>query len=259
LAIGRVWDCAPVVEEAEKVLVGFASPSNLLARGKSRPGQLLPPQSALEFEEGVECTPCKGVSSAEWLTALVSSSNIQEVTGLDCSALRARLSKRWTAESALKDSVETQASPDAFRNNSLLRVTPTLMNIDNLSLQSLGKLNRGVGVNELRDALEGRSSISNPTLVAARPASVNTLEGPTAENRVSINHSLSVRSAGARRAVSTATRRKKKVPGAPQDVKEALDRLGIGNQKTNGGTLRTLSRPPSNKPESSIPVSPLRL
>ena len=142
-----------------------------------------------------------------------------------------------------------QASPDAFRNKSLLRVTPTLMNIDNLSLQSLGKFNRGVGVTDLRDALEGRSSTSNPALVAPRPASVNTLERPTSENRDSLHHSLSVRSVGPRRVVS-ATTKQKKVPGAPKDVKDALDRLGIGSSKMNSSTLRSLSRSPLNKSES---------
>lgn len=134
----------------------------------------------------------------------------------------------------------------------MLRITPTLMNIDNLSLQSLGKFNRGVGVTDLRDALEGRSSMSNPALVNPRPASVNTLERPTPENRNrgTIHHSLSVRSAGARRAVSATTRQKKKVPGAPRDVKDALDRLGIGNPKMNGSTLKSFSKPPSNKSES---------
>lgn len=86
-----------------QVLVGFPSPSELLIRSTSRPGVLLPPQTAQEFEEGVGCVPCKGVKSTEWLAALVASSNIQEVTGLDSSALAARLSKKWTTESALKD------------------------------------------------------------------------------------------------------------------------------------------------------------
>lgn len=81
----------------------FPSPSGLLMRVTSMPGVLLPPQIAQEFEEGVECTPCKGINSAEWLAALVTSSNIQEVTGMDSSSLQARLSKKWTAELALKD------------------------------------------------------------------------------------------------------------------------------------------------------------
>ena len=126
------------------------------------------------------------------------------------------------------------------------------MNIDNLSLQSLGKFNRGVGVTELRDALEGRSSMSNPALVGPRPASVTTLERPTPET---IRHSPSVRSVGARRAVSAAAGQKKKVPGAPQDVKDALDRLGIGSPKVNGSMLKTMSKPPSTKAESPCVVT----
>ena len=103
---------------------------------------------------------------------------------------------------------------------------------------------------ELRDALEGRSSMSNPALVAPRPSSVKTFEHPTSEGHVSLHHAVSVRSGGTRKAVSATTRQKKKVPGAPRDVKDALDRLGIGSPKMNGGTLRTLSRSPLNKPES---------
>lgn len=86
-----------------QALVAFSSPSSLLTWTPSRPGILLPPQTAQEFEEGVECVPCKGINSAEWLAALVASSNVQAVTGLDSPALQARLSRKWTAESALKD------------------------------------------------------------------------------------------------------------------------------------------------------------
>jgi hypothetical protein len=91
------------VTVALQALADFPSPSTLLTQVTSKPGVLLPPQAAQEFEEDVECVPCKGVNSSEWLAALVASSNVQEVTGLDSSALRARLSKKWTAESALKD------------------------------------------------------------------------------------------------------------------------------------------------------------
>ena len=64
---------------------------------------LRPPQAAQEFEEDTECAPCGGIGSAEWLAALVASPNVQEVIGLDSLTLQARLSKKWTAESALKD------------------------------------------------------------------------------------------------------------------------------------------------------------
>lgn len=150
----------------------------------------------------------------------------------------------------IRTALEIQASPDAFRNHSLLRVTPTLMNIDNLSLQSLGKFNRGVGVTDLRDALEGRSSMSNPALVTPRPASVNTIERKTSMNHGSIHGTLSVRSGGARRVVSATAKPKKRVPGAPGEVKDALDRLGIGSPKLNGSTLKTSVKSPLSKPES---------
>jgi len=149
-----------------------------------------------------------------------------------------------------RTALEVQASPDAFRNHSFLRVTPTLMNIDNLSLQSLGKFNRGVGVTDLRDALEGRSSMSNPALVTPRPSSVNTFDRSTSMNRGSVHNALSVRSAGTRRVVSATAKQKMKVPGAPGEVKDALDRLGIGSPKMNGSTLKTSLKSHSNKSES---------
>ena len=124
------------------------------------------------------------------------------------------------------------------------------MNIDNLSLQSLGKFNRGVGVTDLREALEGRSSMSNPALVAPRPASVNTVDRPTLAGRGSTHNTLSVRSGGPRRVASATTKTKKRVPGAPREVKDALDRLGIGSPKLNGSTLRTSLKSPSNRSES---------
>jgi len=120
------------------------------------------------------------------------------------------------------------------------------MNIDNLSLQSLGKFNRGVGVTDLRDALEGRSSMSNPALVAPRPASLKTFDRSNSVNRGSIHNALSVRSGGPRR-IASATTKPKKVPGAPGEVKDALDRLGIGSPKVNGSTLKASLKSPSNK------------
>ena len=134
------------------------------------------------------------------------------------------------------------------------------MNIDNLSLQSLGKFNRGVGVSDLRDALEGRSSMSNPSLATPRPPSVKTFDRRTSVNRGSVHNTLSVRSGGPRRAVSATSKPKKRVPGAPREVKDALDRLGIGSPKMNGSSLKTSFKSPSNKSESpygllSSPVS----
>ena len=48
------------------------------------------------------------------------------------------------------------------------------MHIDNVSLQSLARSTRGVGVTDLREAREGRSSMSNPAL--AKAPSFSTLD-----------------------------------------------------------------------------------
>lgn len=236
LAIGRIWDCQPLVEAAEQILSAMLYPSNLPARSQLKPGMLSSPREAVEFS-GIESAPSSvlvdGVAVGQALAALSANRNIQEVTGLDNEKLLARLSKKWTAEQALKDSLEIRPSPDAFRAVSLLKVTPTLMNIDNVSLQSLGRVNRAVGVTELREALEGRSSVSNSALVNNRPASISTLDhassflsgeaglsnhmGPTPKPRGHI---------------------KKKLPG---DVRDALNKLGVGGGPRSNGVAQRSS------------------
>src|SRR5260221_13007331 len=69
--------------------------------------------------------------------------------------------------------MEPQSSYDPLRRDGIsphLRLAPALMHIENLSLQSLTRSTRGVGVTDLRDALEGRSSMSNPALVNNAPS-----------------------------------------------------------------------------------------
>src|SRR6202044_284023 len=56
----------------------------------------------------------------------------------------------------------------------LLKLSPAMMHIDNVSLHSLARSTQGVGVTDLREALEGRSSMSNPAL--AKAPSVSTLD-----------------------------------------------------------------------------------
>ena len=94
-----------------------------------------------------------------------------------------------------------------------------------MSLQSLARSARGVGVSDLREALEGRSSMSNPTLAMGRPSSISTLDhGPSfvGENRLT----------------QTRSRTKKRIiPGRPGgEVKDVLNKLGIGKQ--NGSLLK---------------------
>ena len=75
--------------------------------------------------------------------------------------------------------METQVSDSDLRSTDglspLVRVSPALMHIENLSRASLARSTRGVGVTDLREALEGRSSMSNPNLVNTA-ASLSTLD-----------------------------------------------------------------------------------
>ncbi len=109
------------------------------------------------------------------------------------------------------------------------------MHIENMSLQSLARSTRGVGVTELREALEGRSSMSNPALaLGGRPSSISTLD-----------HGSSV---GDSRLTKTRSRTKKRtITSSTGEVRDVLNRLGIGKQ--NGSLLKasfpTLQKDPA--------------
>ncbi|KAG2152388.1 hypothetical protein BD769DRAFT_1623975 [Suillus cothurnatus] len=185
LVLGRVWECTELVDLAEKV----------------------PP---IEAEGAVGSW--SNVNAEEALAILVSSKSVQEATGLDRQALLRRCSAKWTVDTALRD-----GSP-------LLKLSPALMAIENLSLQSLTRSVRGVGVTDLRDALEGRAGASNPALV--RRPSVSTLE---------CSPSLDLRSSPLGLTRSRSRPKKRAVTSSAGEVRDVLNRLGIGKQ--NGSSL----------------------
>lgn len=118
----------------------------------------------------------------------------------------------------------------------LLKLSPALMAIENLSLQSLTRSVRGVGVMDLREALEGRAGASNPALV--RRPSVSTLD-----------HSLSLDLHPTRNALASAKSRPKKraVTSGSGEVRDVLNKLGIG--KYSGNNLLKASFPSIQKPD----------
>ncbi|KAK7060498.1 plasma membrane localization protein [Paramarasmius palmivorus] len=170
-----------------------------------------------------------GVDAEKALMIIASSTNVQEATGLDHEKLLSLFSKKWTAESALKESVEKPSSFDATLRGDgvspLIKLTPGLMHIDNFSLASLARSTRGVGVTDLREALEGRSSMSNPAL--ARPSSISTLD-----------HTSSIM-VGDHKLAQTRSRSRNKqraiTPGTGE-VRDVLNKLGLGKQ--NGSLLK---------------------
>lgn len=102
------------------------------------------------------------------------------------------------------------------------------MHIENLSMQSLARSTRGLGVTDLREALEGRSGMSNPALT--RPPSVSTLD-----------HASSFASGDAHNLRLTQTRsrsrtKKRSTPNGAGEVRDVLSRLGISKQ--NGSLLK---------------------
>lgn len=116
----------------------------------------------------------------------------------------------------------------------LLKISPALMQIENLSLQSLARSARGIGVTDLREALEGRSSMSNPALGGA--PSISTLEH--APSSV-MGHEVRPR--------SKSRTKKRASPSGTGEVRDVLNRLGIGKQN---GSLLKASFPALQKTDS---------
>ena len=99
------------------------------------------------------------------------------------------------------------------------------MHIDNLSRASLARSARGVGVTDLREALEGRTSLSNPNLREAA-GSISTFDHTSATHGDALKLTP----------VRSRTSQRTKLAG-PGEVKDVLNKLGIG--KSNGvGMLR---------------------
>lgn len=121
--------------------------------------------------------------------------------------------------------------------NPVLKISPALMHISNLSLQSLARSNRGgvgVGVSDLRDALEGRAGTSNIALSQDKAPSVSSVSGVTYSA-----------GSGESTATSPSTMRvnRPKLRGVdgenPSEVRDVLDKLGIGAK--NGANLLKVS------------------
>lgn len=228
LVLGRVWECTELVDLAEKALSTMEAAPTLPSLPEFIPGVLRPAQTEVRFppieaEGAVE--PWSNVNAEEALAILVSSKSVQEATGLDRQGLLRRCSAKWTVDTALRDAADRPSNHRMMEGGSpLLKLSPALMAIENLSLQSLTRSVRGVGVTDLRDALEGRAGASNPALV--RRPSVSTLE---------CSPSLDLRSSPLGLTRSRSRPKKRAVTSSAGEVRDVLNRLGIGKQ--NGSSL----------------------
>ncbi|KAG8218633.1 hypothetical protein J3R82DRAFT_4297 [Butyriboletus roseoflavus] len=228
LVIGQVWECAELIKLAESALASSHGSFALPQVAAFIPGVLRPPEEQVMFPPVTESemvAEWSHVNAEEALSLIASNKNVQEATGLDRQGLLRRMTTQWSAEAALKDSLERPNTHRPLTENGspLLKLSPALMAIENLSLQSLTRSVRGVGVTDLREALEGRAGASNPTLV--RPPSVSTLD-----------HALSFDFQTPRLALTKPKPRFKKraVTAGSGEVRDVLNKLGIG--KPNGTT-----------------------
>ncbi|KAF8974453.1 hypothetical protein BDZ97DRAFT_1647220 [Flammula alnicola] len=214
LAIGRVWKLTDLVLLAEQAIKSLSSlpQKNSSAEFHSNPYDL-------------------GIDLDDALTLIASCRTIQDAFGLDQEGLLRRLTTKWTPELALKDCklFEKSSGYEAtFRGDGvspLLKISPALMHIENISLQSLARSTRGLGVTDLREALEGRSSMSNPALV--RPPSVSTLDHASSYMGGDGNALRLTRTRSRSRA------KKRSTPNGAGEVRDVLTRLGISKQNSN--------------------------
>ncbi|KAJ7068417.1 hypothetical protein C8F01DRAFT_1364767 [Mycena amicta] len=226
--IGRIWECTDLIGLATKAIASIPPGSDLPAIPDLEFG-LHSGYEAVPVPTEGEIVPWQGVDSQVALLAIASCSSVHATTGLDKQSALSRLSVEWTAELALKDSVERSHTFEATIHGDgvspLLKISPALMHIDNVSLQSLARSTRGIGVTDLREALEGRSSMSNPALV--KPPSLSTLDHVS---------SIGMDSKYIQPRLRTKSRRRG-TPTGPGEVRDVLNRLGIG--KPNGSLLKS--------------------
>jgi hypothetical protein len=211
LVIGRTWKISDLIMIAEQAITSLScSPKPTSTAGlKTR------------------AVP-SGIDVEEALSKITSCRSVQDAFGTDQEGLSRRLTVRWTPELALRDFERASAYEAPFRGDGispLLKISPALMHIENISLQSLARSTRGLGVTDLREALEGRSSMSNPALV--RPPSISTLD-----------HASSYMGGDPTALHLTQTRsrsrtKKRSTRNGAGDVRDVLTRLGISKQNSS--------------------------
>ena len=144
--------------------------------------------------------------------------------------------------------METKTRFDSLAGDGLsplIKVAPALMHAENLSMQSLPRSGRGVGVTDLREALEGRSSMSNPNL-AGRVPSISTLDHTSS---VFPEHQFA-------KLTPSRSRPQQRAKPRPGEVRDVLNKLGIGKQNGNAvlkSSFPAIQRTTSRNPPTFTP------
>ncbi|KAI0030716.1 hypothetical protein K488DRAFT_87530 [Vararia minispora EC-137] len=237
LVIGRVWECDELVGMAEKALLSFPDSTHLpeAATGDATKGAFLTSGGINPIAK--TDAAWDGVDPSAALNALLSRREVFEAAGFHHDTLEEHLRMSWSPQSAWQNSMEPPPGLDPLRGDSAsgrMRLSPALMLSENMSLQSLARSARGVGVSDLREALEGRSSMSNPNLAVKAP-SISTLDhGPG-----DVAHRLR----------PTRSRPEKGKLSDPREVKEMLNKLRIGKSSLGSSAMLKASFPSLQKPQ----------
>ncbi|KAG8685243.1 plasma membrane localization protein [Ceratobasidium sp. 394] len=239
ITIGKMWECQEIVDTAETALANLPMPSYLPDLPPSHEDLLHPPELAVDWPElelpnfGESSTSTKAFIDPEVvLRALAANEHVRNLSGLSEDEILRRLGSEWSVEIALKNCVEsTQEVIRPEGGSPWIKISPAIMHIDNHSLQSISRTSREVGVGDLREAL-GRGGMSNAAL-----------GGASIRSLTSGDRTASVRLAGtqAQGLMAPGTR---PLTG-PKDVKDVLDKLGVGSPRTvsGGGSLLKASFP----------------
>ncbi|PFH52849.1 hypothetical protein AMATHDRAFT_138947 [Amanita thiersii Skay4041] len=233
LVLGQVWDCSELVDMVQKTLATMPRKDMLPdpIRGEAVSFQIS--REPTGFVDQILESQWPGIDPEAASKLLSTCRNVQDATGFNADVLLQRLTSKWTVETALKD-CESSVYDYSVKGDGvspLLKISPALMH-DNMSLHSLARSIRGVGVTELREALEGRSSMSNPALVNA--PSIST-----------IDHTSSIHTELCLSQTRSRSRAKHLPASGSGEVRDVLNRLGIGKQNAN---LLKASFPALQKP-----------
>ncbi|KAJ1308513.1 hypothetical protein OPQ81_004217 [Rhizoctonia solani] len=248
IIIGKMWESKEIVETAESGLTNLSMPSYIPELPPPHEDILHPPELAVEWPElelpnfGESSNSNKPFIDPEVvLHALAANEHVQNLSGLPQEEILRRLGAEWNVELALKNSIEaTQEIIRADGASPWIKISPALMHIDNHSLQSMSHNSREVGVGDLREAL-GRGGMSNSALGTS-------VRSVTSGDR-----------AGSMRLTphphGTISSRTKPLSG-PNEVRDVLDKLGVGSPKSPGGGSSLRASFPTIHKEPAAGTSP---
>jgi len=154
--IAVAWGCSDLAQQLnQNIARGFTIPD-------PRPEDCQegePPSSSPKSELPKMFSSC--------IMALAANRQLQESSGLNAHQILQCLGSEWTCRGALEASSD-QFSLHATNSNivplSFIKLSPQLMQVENLSLSSVARSARAIGAGDLREALHGGSGLPDTSM-----------------------------------------------------------------------------------------------